>query len=602
MADLFIKVLNMSISAGWLVLTVVFLRFLMKKAPKWMMVFLWGIVAIRLICPISLESTFSLIPSAETIPNDIMMNEEPVIHSGIAVMNQFVNPMLSESFAPDPTASANPLQIWIPVLANVWCVGIVMMVLYTVVTYVRLHRQVEEAVLLRENIFQTEQISMPFVLGMIRPKIYLPYSLEESNKEYVIAHEQAHIQRKDHWWKPLGFLLLMIYWFHPLLWIAYLLLCRDIELACDEKVIREFDDEQKAEYSLSLLSCSIDRKRIAACPLAFGEAGVKERVKAVISYRKPALGVIAAAAVLSIALAFCFLTNPVKPLEDSVVKDEDTFSSKISEIVPGTTYVSDKCIYMNLLSSYYSAGGNSGIKYVAEENSWNMSNREYGGEERIEVEKWEWQEFPYSDKRWKDLMWFQTKTYQNLREQYEELLYQPLNDQYFLMSADGELWIVQLKNNEQMGTYIWDIYRLVPEETMGMAQWVYDPLSSARLPFFRFIFDMDDKEISAVCVDSPLIDPNTNEKVYEVMLSNGETLDWSPMDEEKNVTEAQIMFCVNGEDDITEYAGTIYITSEKGEDGKLIYTAAIAGEGLYLSQNAEQDGGTIHAKDTSTVY
>ncbi len=582
MADLFIKVLNMSISAGWLVLAVLILRMLMKKAPKWMLVLLWGIVAIRLICPVSLESAFSMIPSAETIPQDIMLDTEPAINSGIPAMNQMINPILSESFAPNPTASVNPLQIWIPVLANVWCLGMLVMAAYTLITYLRLRKQVAAAVLLRQNIYQSERIRTPFVLGVIRPKIYLPFRLENTAMEYVIAHEQAHVQRKDHWWKPLGFLLLMIHWFNPFLWAAYVLLCRDIELACDEKVIRTFDHEQRAGYSESLLACSIDHKMIAACPLAFGEVGVKERVKAVISYRKPAFWMIVVTAVLCITAAVCFLTDPVKPLEDDVVNNEDTFSSKTAEILPGMTYVSDKCIYMNPLSSYYPAGGNSGIKYVAGENSWNMSNREYGVEERIEVEKWEWQEFPFSDKRWNDLMWFQTKVNQNLSEQYEEILYQPLNDQNFLMSADGELWIVQLVNNEQMGTYIWDIYRLVPEETMGMAQWIYDPLSSAGLPFFQFTFDMDYEEISAVCVDSPLVDPKTDEKVHEVMLSKGETLDWSPMDEDGIVPEAQIMFCVNGEDDITEYAGKIYITSEKGENGKLVYTAKIVGEGLKI--------------------
>ena len=310
MSEFFLTIINMSISASWIVLAVLLLRLLLNKAPKWITVLLWGIVAVRLICPFTIESVMSLIPSAETISPEIMMDATPEINSGIPVFNNFVNPVISESFAPDPVTSANPLQILIPVLSIVWLVGIAGMLLYTAISYFRVKRKIGTAVLLRDNVFQSENVVSPFVLGIVNPKIYLPFNMNEQDMSHVIAHEQAHIRRKDHWWKPFGFLLLTIHWFNPLMWLGYVLLCRDIELACDEKVVKELNAEQKADYSQALLTCSVNRRMIAACPLAFGEVGVKNRVKSVLNYKKPAFWIIAIAIVASIVVAVCFLTNP----------------------------------------------------------------------------------------------------------------------------------------------------------------------------------------------------------------------------------------------------------------------------------------------------
>ena len=311
MSDLFLKIINMSISASWLVLAVLLLRLVLKKAPKWVNVLLWGIVAVRLICPFSIESALSLIPSAETISPEIMMSPAPTIHTGVPALNSVVNPIITETFAPEPIASANPLQILIPICAVIWITGMCIMALYTAVSYWRLQRKVSEAVILRDNIFQSENVGSPFVLGIIRPKIYLPYNMDGQDLSHVVAHEQAHIRRRDHWWKPLGFLLLTIHWFNPLMWLAYVLLCRDIELACDEKVIKELGNEQRADYTQALVTCSVNRRMIAACPLAFGEVGVKERVKSVLNYKKPAFWVIVVSVVACAVVAVCFLTNPV---------------------------------------------------------------------------------------------------------------------------------------------------------------------------------------------------------------------------------------------------------------------------------------------------
>lgn len=311
MNELFLKIINMSISASWLILAVLILRLVLKKAPKWVNVLLWGIVAVRLICPLSFESALSLIPSSETIPLDIEMAAKPTIDSGVPAINSVVNPVLS-SFAPPQhvLTSANPLQIWIPILNIIWLIGVGALLLYTAVSYWRLCRKVDTAVRYKGNIFQSENVSSPFVLGIIKPRIYLPFNMNGQDLEHVVAHEQAHIRRKDHWWKPLGFLLLTIHWFNSLMWLAYVLLCRDIELACDEKVIKELGNEQRADYMQALVACSVNRRMIAACPLAFGEVGVKERVKSVMNYKKPAFWVIIIAVIICVGVAACFLTNP----------------------------------------------------------------------------------------------------------------------------------------------------------------------------------------------------------------------------------------------------------------------------------------------------
>lgn len=311
MSEFFLKIVNMSISASWVVVAVLALRFCLKKAPKWVNVLLWGIVAVRMVFPFSIESVLSLIPSAETISPTIMMEQTPSVQTGVPALNHVINPVISGSFTPVPGASANPLQIWIPVLTGIWLFGIAALFLYSAVSYWRLRRKVCEAVILRGNIYQSEKVCSPFVLGIINPKIYLPYHMDSREMDHVIAHEQTHIRRKDHWWKPLGFLLLTIHWFNPLMWLSYILLCRDIELACDEKVIREMGNEQRADYTQALVACSVNRRVIAACPLAFGEVGVKERVKSVMNYKKPAFWIVLASVIVCAVIAVCFLTNPI---------------------------------------------------------------------------------------------------------------------------------------------------------------------------------------------------------------------------------------------------------------------------------------------------
>ena len=311
MSGIFLKLLNLSISASWLVLVVLALRLVLKRAPKWVNVLLWGMVALRLMLPFSIESALSLIPSAETLsPEVVQFDPAPTITSGVELIDNAVNPSLSESFAAAPLASVNPLYVWTYLAGWVWLIGLAAMLAYALVSYLRLRRRVSASIRLWENIYVCDEVPSPFILGIVHPRIYLPSALDEAQRGSVLSHERAHLARRDHWWKPLGFALLAVYWFNPLLWLAYTLLCRDIELACDERVLRGMDAGQVKDYSSALLACSVPRRMIAACPLAFGEVGVGARVKNALRYKKPAFWVVAASVAVCVVVAVCFLTNP----------------------------------------------------------------------------------------------------------------------------------------------------------------------------------------------------------------------------------------------------------------------------------------------------
>ena len=311
MSVIFLKLLNLSISASWLVLVVLVLRLVLKRAPKWVDVLLWGMVALRLMLPFSIESALSLIPSAETLsPEVVRFDPAPTITSGVTIIDNAVNPSLRESFAAAPLASVNPLYVWTYLAGWVWLIGLAAMLLYALVSYLRLRRRVSASIPLWENVYVCDEVPSPFILGIVHPRIYLPSALDEAQRGSVLSHERAHLARRDHWWKPLGFALLAVYWFNPLLWLAYTLLCRDIELACDERVLRGMDAGQVKDYSSALLACSVPRRMIAACPLAFGEVGVGARVKNALRYKKPAFWIVAASVIVCIVVAVCFLTNP----------------------------------------------------------------------------------------------------------------------------------------------------------------------------------------------------------------------------------------------------------------------------------------------------
>lgn len=334
MAEIFQKALNMGIAAGWLILAVIALRLLLRRAPKRFRLLLWAVVGLRLALPWSIESALSLIPSAQTLPEGIMLERAPVLDTGISALNGAINPGFTAAFTPELGVSANPLQVLLPIAAAFWMLGAAAMLLWALVSWLRLRKRVREAVRLEENVYEGE-IASPFVLGLFRPRIYLPFSLENGERELVLAHERAHITAGDHIIKPLGWLLLAAHWYNPLVWLAYALFCRDIELACDERVVRGLSLSDRADYSQALLDLSRPRGGVRACPLAFGESSVKGRVKSVLSYKKPAFWLVLLAVVVCVGAAVCFLTDPKEEAEP--VDDGDggvVISARLEENFP----------------------------------------------------------------------------------------------------------------------------------------------------------------------------------------------------------------------------------------------------------------------------
>ena len=310
MDDVFLKLVNLSISASWLILAVLVLRFVLKKAPKWVMPLLWGVVALRLVCLFSIESALSLIPSAETIPSEIVTEtREPVLYEQ-ATLGIVTNPTLPSAAEVPVGVSRQQAQVDFNIYSVLWLAGMAALLVHALVSAGKLKRKLATAILLRDNIYESEFVDSPFVFGVVKPNIYLPMHMDEGTAAYVIAHERAHLARRDHWWKVLGYLVLALHWFNPLVWVAYILFCRDIELACDEKVVKGLDGAARADYSQALLSCAAPKRAVAACPLAFGEGNIKTRVKSALHYKKPAFWVAAAAVLAVVIVAVCFLTNP----------------------------------------------------------------------------------------------------------------------------------------------------------------------------------------------------------------------------------------------------------------------------------------------------
>ena len=297
MEQLFLRLAHMSLAAGWVVLAVLVLRLALRKAPKRIVCLLWVLVAFRLICPVTLRAPVSLVPQPPAV-------------------SQMVSP---EPRAPEDAADAVST---VPVLSRLWCAGVAGMLSWALWSNLRLRRRLQASIRKEDNIRLCDEIDTPFAFGLIRPQIYLPSWLEPEQADYVLAHERAHIARGDHWWKPLGWALLSVYWFHPLLWLGYVLFCRDLEFACDERVAAGLDREGLAAYSEALLRCSRPNP-VMPLPVAFGEIGVKARVQAILRYRRPTVRVVVLAVLAVLAAGVLFLTDrPVQALELPEVSEE----------------------------------------------------------------------------------------------------------------------------------------------------------------------------------------------------------------------------------------------------------------------------------------
>ena len=342
MGDLVLKLFNMSINAGFVILAVLIIRTLTQKAPKFINVLLWLAVVLRLTIPFSLESVLSVIPSKEVITTtaaptvsqnvtSAVTEALPQVDIGVPVINETVNEYISESVINTPNAEKTFIDIML-ILGIIWAVGVAVCLMYTTVSYLRLKRNVRISLLKQDNIYYCDNIALPFILGIIRPKIYLPSDIAEEDEVYVLLHEKAHLKRKDYLWKPIGFILLSVYWFNPLVWVAYIMFCRDVELACDEKAVKGMTKKEKIEYSKSLVNCSINQKLVTVNPLTFGGISVKSRIKNILNYKKPSVWVILVVVLLSCFLLVGFMTDPVdktdkkdnKEKVETVVSNDDT--------------------------------------------------------------------------------------------------------------------------------------------------------------------------------------------------------------------------------------------------------------------------------------
>ena len=344
MDKLFITIVNNGLVASWIILVVIVLRKLLNRIPKWVNCLLWGLVAIRLAIPFSIESIFSLIPSAKPVPADIEYAKITKIDSGMHAVNMVINPVLENHFAVKEIASVNPIQVIIFISSYIWMIGVIGLLIYAFVSFIMLKRQVKNAQAIDKGIFRSGTIDSPFILGFVKPSIYIPDYLDDEAYICVTEHEKAHIKRGDFIWKPFGFLILSVYWFNPLCWFAYIMLCKDIEYACDEKVTKDKDKNWKATYCQVLLDCSSKRKMIAACPVAFGEVSVKDRIKFVIRYKKPTLGMIVLAFVACIVVGICFLTNPktTEISDDIIDAGSDIAIEEIAEKESDTTHLTEQ--------------------------------------------------------------------------------------------------------------------------------------------------------------------------------------------------------------------------------------------------------------------
>ena len=335
MERLFINVLNNSITVSALIIAIIVVRALGKKMPKWITCLLWLIVAVKLVVPIKFESVLSLIPTGEPISTTVVMENNPQTIAGVSGVFDIENPAIEQNYTSDVTAPEitdkvpdtgslareNRLMRYLHVGQIMWFAGMIVMLLYAVITYILIRKRVSASIKIEPGVYKCDNISDSFILGIISPRIYLPSSLSENAKEYILKHEFAHLSRCDHIWKPLGFAILSVYWFQPLCWVAYILLCKDIEYACDEKVTRDIDGNEKSEYCRVLLEHSMPRKMIAACPVAFGETDVKSRIKNVANYKKPAFWITIASIAVCIVVGVCFATSRgTKGIENNVAE------------------------------------------------------------------------------------------------------------------------------------------------------------------------------------------------------------------------------------------------------------------------------------------
>lgn len=534
----------MSITAGYIILAVILLRLLIKKAPKWIHCLLWSIAGIRLLIPFSIKSIFSLIPRSEAVSTDILQTYIPGINN-----SSIINQTTTEMSVIESTGAVS-IQNLINTASVIWIVGMAALLIYGIISYIILHNKVDGSESLSRNVYICNSIESPFILGIIKPRIYLPYNIDNKNIPHVIAHEEAHLKRKDHWIKPLSFLLLCVYWFNPLVWVAYILLSRDVELACDEAVIRKVGVTQKKAYSEALLACSIGRKTIAACPLAFGEVGVKGRIRNVLNYKKPAFWIILISILLCFVLALVLLTNP----------KDDKISELSAVAFPEDTYAFEECLYINPLSSYIPFE-DTGELYKITRNNFAIINKE-SGETNTEIAIDNVHSSSFTDEEWADLFIFDMFI-EDIRElNYKERTMWKLSDDYRIYKMDDEIWLMRLSGKNG----VWSIYKLIPEEM------VVDASNAVNLEYWNSTANLDNVDSLDKIIPNAIFAANKdNFKTGEIA-----TEAYTILKKEENQKEivlyimAMYMEFNYSNGNLIESSGThspIVITLEKGDNG-----------------------------------
>ena len=594
----FLTVAGHSLQAAVVILAVLLMRFVLRRmgAPAAVSYALWAVVLFRLLCPVSPESPVGLVPAEMAdLPTQYAaeISGEAWLDSGAVMPNEMPEGNPDRPYVEYTIPAVTQRRAMLQSVSGVlWAVGMAVMVLYSVVAYCRLRRKLVGAMPLEGNIRLADHISSPFVLGLFRPNIYLPSSLSEREREYILLHERHHIRRLDHVIKILAFAALCIHWFNPLVWLAFYLSGQDMEMSCDEAVVKKLGGSIRAEYSASLLNLSTGRTVIAATPLAFGEGNTGGRIKNLAKWKKPALWITVAAVILCAAVIVLCATN-AKPSADQTDLPQQTAQPTPPPrgFGPDMIYVPERCLYMNSLSSFLAMGGDNGWRYRMGDGGFYQIRQDTGATFALaEGYGWvKWEEFPWSDAEWEALFWPEGMWKVDVSG-YEKREYCALSQGNCLLRMDGELWLVDISEDNKIGTNIWSIYLLVPQNTKGSAQWEYAPVLSSRVPYFRFRVDVEYDEILAHCTAGKLMFQGCGEDEIgqAVTVPAGQALYWSPLGEEGGCAEQCTLSIAVQKDGVTACFATVYLRGDPvKETGHPIYTAHLVGTGLIMEQDPD---------------
>ncbi len=606
---LFLLVLDMSLKAALVISLLLPLRLLLRRAPRWILYALWGVVLLRLLCPAMPRAPLSLVPEVPSVSGGYVLAEEPIspLGAGFAayrLVGDAVNGGLGIQHVPTTERDADGMtryvstdwwNVFLLSCQYLWLGGILLMLLRSLRAYQKLRRRLLDVQRMEEGVFLASGVDVPFVMGILRPKIYLPRALSEAERDCVLCHERCHICRLDHIWKLLSWLALCIHWFNPMVWLAFRLSARDMEMSCDEAVLRKLGPEIRADYAASLLRLSAGE---TAAPLAFGKGDTGRRIRNLAKWKKPRKWAVAAAVLLCVPAAVCLLTDPLgRHSSIGIIGGADGPTSILvsgtwsaEKAVEGTAYVPVQCLYMNPLSSTLDWGGDNGCRYLLGKKRFAEIRRDNGAVTLFEAEGkvWKWQKFPFTEEEWQSLFLQETtQTAWSILERFEQKEYLSISDRLFLLRLDGQLWLCDNRENPQMGQQLWSIYRLVPEVELGGALWEYAPMLDSRAPCFTFRAEGVEERYILSC------------SAGEAEVREDGSLCWYPGGADGGTAESAVIR-------FAAYAGerswqpTLYLASQEAEAGRRLYTAEIAGADAVLTTDVETGHAVILCRSPGT--